>query len=128
MPQKITAADSADPGPAAEPPAAKKRGPRKPRDISHLPVRETQLIPAEVEANPAAFREIDRVTTDRFDYQRAVIFIERSVRPVHVSREDLDAAPLKAPAPPSLGLAATPRRVACVLAAKYRHHPAAASN
>jgi transposase len=120
--KKANAAAPADPGPAAEPPAAKKRAPRKPRDISHLPVREIRLIPDEVKADPAAFREIDRVSTDRFDYQRAVIFIERVIRPVFVARQDPDAAPLKSPAPPSLGLAATPRLVAYVLAAKYCHH------
>lgn len=120
--KKATAADPADPGPAAEPPAAKKRAARKTRDLSHLPVREIHLIPDEVKANPVAYREIDRVTTDRFDYQRAVIFIERIIRPVYVSRENLDAAPLKSLAPHSLGLGATPRLVAYVLAAKYCHH------
>jgi hypothetical protein len=120
--KKAPAADSADPGPAAEAPAVKKRAPRKPKDISHLPVRETHLIPDEVKANPDAFREIDRATTDRFDYQPAVIFIERIIRPVFVARENPDAAPLKSPAPPSLGLGATPRLVAYVLAAKYCHH------
>lgn len=120
--KKASAADPADPGPAAERPVTKKRGPRKPRDISHLPVRETRLIPDEVKANPDAFREIDRASTDRFDYQRAVIFIERIIRPVFVARENPDAAPVKSPAPPSLGLTATPRLVAYVLAAKYCHH------
>ena len=64
--KKASAADPADPGPAAETPVTKKRGPRKPRDISHLPVRETRLIPDEVKANPDAYREIDRASTDRF--------------------------------------------------------------
>jgi transposase len=120
--KKAPAADPADPGPAAEAPAVKKRTPRKPKDISHLPVREIQLIPDEVKANPGAYREIDRASTDRFDYQPAVIFIERIIRPVFVARENPDAAPLKSPAPPSLGLGATPRLVAYVLAAKYCHH------
>jgi transposase len=120
--KKATAADPADQGPAAETPVAKKRTTRKPRDISHLPVRETHLVPDEVKANPNAFRQIDCVSTDRFDYQRAVIFIERVIRPVYVARDNPDAAPIKSCAPPSLGLGATPRLVAYVLAAKYCHH------
>jgi hypothetical protein len=45
--KKLAAADSADPGPAAEtstPATPKKRSPNKPRDISHLPVEETVLV------------------------------------------------------------------------------------
>ncbi len=68
--KKAPAADPADPGPAAEPSAAKKRAVRQPKDISHLPVRETRLIPDEVKANPDAYREIDR-TIQRFDSKAA---------------------------------------------------------
>ncbi len=103
---------------ALRPPSA----PRKPRDISHLPVEETVLIRDEVAANPDAYREIERIVTDRFDYQPGRIFIHRTVRLVHVAKDDPDAAPLKPAAPPSLGLGATPRLVAYVTAAKYCHH------
>jgi transposase len=120
--KKAIAADPADPGPAAKPTVLAKRAPRKPRDISHLEVREVHLIPDEVKANPAVFRQISCVSTDRFDYQPAVVFIERVIRPVYVSQQDLDAAPLKSPAPPSLELGATARFIAYVLAAKYCHH------
>jgi transposase len=120
--KKAAAADSADPGPAAEPAPAKKRSPRKPRDISHLEIRETVVIDDEVKADPESFREIERITTDRYDYQAAVIFISRLTRAVHVRIGDPDAVPVKAPAPPSLGLGANPRLVAYVLASKYCHH------
>ncbi len=120
--KKASAADPADPGPAAEPTPAKRRCPRKARDISHLEIRETVLIRDEVTADPESFREIDRVSTDRYDYQPAVIFISRLTRPVHVRIGDPDAVPMKAPAPPSLGLGANPRLVAYVLAGKYCNH------
>lgn len=120
--KKALAAEPEDPGPAAEPPAKQKRGPRKPRDLSHLEVRETLLVRDEVLADPDNFREMTRVTTDRLDYQPAVIFINRLTRLVHIALDDPDAVPLKVPAPPSLGLGATPRLVAYILAAKYCHH------
>ena len=120
------AAAGTDAPPAAEeslaPSPVKKRSPRKPRDISHLEVRETLIIHATVQANPNDFREIDRVSTDRYDFQPSVIFINRITRPVHVSVNDPDGVPFKAPAPPSLGLGATPRLVAQVLAGKYCDH------
>ena len=46
--KKALAAAPADPGPAVEPVPAKKRSPRKPRDISHLEIRETVVIDDEV--------------------------------------------------------------------------------
>ena len=129
--KKADAAGSADPGPAAEAPdatsdeapaARTKRSPRKPRDTSHLHVEETVLIHDEVAGNPEAFREIERIFTDRFDYQPGRIFIHRTVRVVHVAKDNPDAVPLKPAAPPSLGLGATSRLVAYVTAAKYCHH------
>jgi len=112
--------------PAAETstPAPGQRTPRKPRDLSRLEVRETLLIPEPVKACPDAWREIDRVETDRLDYQPAAVFIERLVRPVFVRRADPDAVPVKSPAPPSMrpGLSATPRLIAHVMVAKFRDH------
>jgi transposase len=120
--KEVEAAAPADPGPAAEVVPAKKRSPNKPRDLSHLEVRETVLIHDDVKLNPAAFRELERIVTDRFDFQPSHIFIERTVRVVHVAIDQLDAAPIKPPAPPSIGLGATPRMVAHVMEAKYCHH------
>lgn len=120
--KKPAAAAPADPGPAAEAPARKPRAPRKPRDVSHLPVEETVLVHDEVAVDPAAYRELERIVTDRFDYQPARIFIQRTVRVVHVAKDDPDAAPVKPAAPPSLGLGATARLVAYTAAAKYCHH------
>lgn len=122
--KKAPAAVPADPGPAAEesPAPVKPRGPRKPRDLSHLPVEETILMRDEAAADPEAYRELERIVTDRFDYQPGRIFIHRTVRLVHVAKDDPDATPIKPAAPPSLGLGATPRLVAYTTAAKYCHH------
>jgi transposase len=120
--KKAEAAAPADHGPAAEAVPAKKRSPRKPRDLSHLEVRETVLVHDDVKLNPTAYRELERILTDRLDFQPSIIFIERTVRVVHVAIGQLDAAPIKPPAPPSLGLGATHRLVAHVMEAKYCHH------
>lgn len=121
--KKPSAAEPADHGPAAETPApAKERTARKPRDLFHLPVEETVLTNDEVAANPQAYRLVGRVVTDRLDYQPGRILIQRTVREVHVAKDDPDAAPVKPAAPPSLGLAATPRFVAYVTVSKYCHH------
>ena len=120
--KKAEAAAPADPGPAAEAVPAKKRSPRKPRDLSHLEVRETVLVHDDVTLNPTAFRELERINTDRLDFQPSRIFIERTVRVVHVAIGQPDAVPVKPPAPPSLGLGATHRLVAHVMEAKYCHH------
>jgi transposase len=127
--KKASAAAGADAPPAADEPAAaalgsKARAGRKPRDLSRLEIREQLDIPAFVKANPDAYREISRVHTDRLDYQPEVIFIERTVRPVFLHRDDPDAVPVKAPAPPSLrpGLSVTPRLLAHLMAGKYCDH------
>ena len=75
-----------------------------------------------VKLNPTAFRELERIFTDRLDFQPSIIFIDRTVRVVHVAIDQLDAVPIKPPAPPSLGLGATHRLVAHVMEAKYCHH------
>jgi transposase len=80
------------------------------------------LTSDEVAANPEAYRLIERIVTDRLDYQPGRILIQRTVREVHVAKDDPDAAPVKPAAPPSLGLAATPRFAAYVTASKYCHH------
>lgn len=127
-PEAAKKADAAgDPhAPAAETsaPSSSQRTPRKSRDLSRLEVRETVLIPEPVKACPDAWREIDRVETDRLDYQPAAVFIERLIRPVFVRRADPDAVPVKSPAPPSMrpGLSATPRLIAHVMVAKFRDH------
>ena len=85
--KKAAAAGPADQGPAAETPApdstpAKERAARKPRDLSHLPVEETVLTSDEVAENPEAYRLIERIVTDRLDYQPGRILIQRTVREV----------------------------------------------
>ncbi|MFO7639811.1 MAG: IS66 family transposase [Candidatus Competibacteraceae bacterium] len=116
------AAATAGQGPAAGTAPAGRRSPNKPRDLSHLEVRETVIVHDEVLANPDAYREIQRIVTDRFDYQPPAVFIERTVRVVHVAIGRPDAVPLKPPAPRSLELSATARMVAYSTASKYCHH------
>jgi transposase len=76
----------------------------------------------ELPFDPEAYRELERIVTDRFDYQPGRIFINRTVRLVHVAKNDPDATPIKPAAPRSLGLGATARLVAYTIAAKYCHH------
>lgn len=125
--KKAVAAAPADPGPAAEEPghedsSKKKRAPRKLRDLTHLPVEETILTRDEVLANPEDYRLIERIVTDRLDYQPARILIQRTVREVHVARNQPDAKPIKPAAPPSLGLAITPQFASYLIVSKYCHH------
>ena len=61
---------------------------------------------------------MERIFTDRLDFQPSIIFIDRTVRVVHVAIDQLDAVPIKPLAPPSLGLGATHRLVAHVMEAK----------
>lgn len=120
--KKPDAAVPEDPGPAAEPATPENRAARKPRDLSQLEVRETVLVSPEAEANPEAYRELDRIATDRLDFQPSRIFIRRLVRVVHIAIGEPDAVPVKPPAPPSLGLSATARLVAHAATSKYCHH------
>ena len=48
-------------------------------------VRETIIVHDEVQANPAAYRELERIVTDRFDYQPPRVFIERTVPPAQIT-------------------------------------------
>ena len=122
--KKDPAADPEDEGPAADTATKKTTAKRTPRDLSNLEVREETLVPASVKANPDAFRKINEVHTDRFNYQRAKVFIERTIRPVYVKHADPDATPFKAPAPPALrpGLKAAPELLAHILVAKFCDH------
>jgi transposase len=126
--KKAPAADPAEAGPAADEKvvsfAAGPKRERRPRDLSHLEVRESVDIPAPVQVCPEAYREMGRTHTDRLGYQPSKRFIERTIRPVFVRRGDPDAVPLKALAPASLrpGLSATPGLLAHVLVSKYVDH------
>ena len=120
--KKAPAADPVALGPALEASGSKSRASRKPRDLSHLNVEETFVMCDEATADPDAYREIERIVTDRLDYQPGRIFIRRIVRIVHVAKDDDDATPVKPAAPPSLGLGATARLVAYTTTSKYCHH------
>jgi transposase len=127
--KKAPAAGGPAGAPAAEAPApapATRAKPRKRpgRDFSRLEVVEEVLVPGEVKANPEAWREMHRVTSELLDWTPPKLFVRRVVRPVFVPRDDPDGAPLKAPAPPSprQGLDASPALLGHVVTAKFRWH------
>ena len=98
--KKPVAAESADPGPAAEPtPSRPRKGPRPPRIPEHLPVEEETLEPAFVLADPTAWRRIGEEVTERLDYRPGKFLRHRLVRPKYVRKGDPTAKPLIAASP-----------------------------
>jgi transposase len=126
--KKAPAAVPADPGPAAEIPTYQKpaRKPaRAPRIPEHLPVTEEKILePAEVLADPAAWRRIGEETREQLHYQRGRFSRIRTVRPKYVKIGDLLAKPIIAPLPPSLQdrCIATPALIAEVLDNRFVCH------
>lgn len=126
--KKAPAAVPADPGPAAEilthrKPARKQ--PRAPRIPEHLPVTEERILePAEVLAEPAAWRRIGEETREQLHYQRGRFSRIRTVRPKYVRIGDLLTKPVVAPLPPSLQdrCTATPALIAEVLDNRFVCH------
>ena len=126
--KKAPAAAPADPGPAAEIPSHKKpvrRQARAPRIPEHLPVsEETILEPAEVLADPSAWRRIGEETREQLHYQRGSFSRIRTVRPKYVRIGDPLTKPVIAPLPPSLQdrCIATPALIAEVLDNRFVCH------
>lgn len=86
-------------------PAKKRRGSLKGRKIrtallpAGLPVEETIINPAEVDAAPDQWRRIGEESTERLERTPGRLFILRIVRPTWVRVEQPYAAPVTAPAP-----------------------------
>ena len=126
--KKAPAAVPADPGPAAEIPTHQKparKQPRAPRIPEHLPVTEEKILePAEVLADPAAWRRIGEEVREQLHYQRGSFSRIRTVRPKYVKIGDLLTKPLIAPLPPSLQdrCIATPALIAEVLDNRFVCH------
>ena len=102
---------------------AARRSPRE-RWPEDLPVIEEVLEPAEVKADPAAWRRIGQEVSESLDYEPARFLRRRLVRPKYVARRVLDAVPVVAPLPPCLrerGVAA-PGLIAAIVVAKYCDH------
>lgn len=109
---------------AAEPPARKKAQPRRMRVPEDLPVIEEVLVPAEVKAQPQAWRRIGEEVSQQLDYEPARFLWRRTVREKYVQRGKADAVPVIAPLPEKLqerGLVA-PGLLAQVLVGKYCDH------
>ena len=125
--KKAPAAVPADPGPAAEITTHQRtaKKPRAPRIPEHLPVTEERILePAEVLAEPSAWRRIGQETREQLHYQRGRFSRIRTVRPKYVRIGDPLTKPVIAPLPPSLQdrCIATPALVAEVLDNRFTCH------
>ncbi len=126
--KKVPAAAPADPGPAAEIPTHQKKArkqARAPRIPEHLPVSEEKILePAEVLADPSAWRRIGEETREQLHYHRGSFSRIRTVRPKYVRIGDPLTKPVIAPLPPSLQdrCIATPALIAEVLDNRFVCH------
>lgn len=130
--QSDTASGKADASWANEPQEAPNHEPRRKigranareRWPEDLPVEEEILDPAEVKADPAAWRRIGEEVTEQLDYTPARFLRRRLVRPKYVPRQGIDVVPLIAELPPMLqerGVAA-PGLIAAIIVGKYCDH------
>ena len=89
-------------------PQKPKGGSRKGRKIrgallpDDLPVEETVLIPAVVQAAPDRWRRIGEEISERLERIPGRLIRQRLIRPVYVSPDNPHAPPVTAPAPPQL--------------------------
>jgi transposase len=124
--KKATAADPADPGPAAEISSHKKalRKTRAPRIPEHLPVVREELDPPEVLLNPEAFRRIGEEVREQLHFKPAEFLRIQLVRGKYIRKSDPAAKPFINPLPPSLQdrCIATPGLIAEVLDNRFVCH------
>ena len=124
--KKATAADPADPGPAAEI-SSHKKAPKKtraPRIPEHLPVVREELDPPEVMLNPEAFRRIGEEVREQLHFKPAEFLRIQLVRGKYIRKNDPAAKPFINPLPPSLQdrCIATPGLIAEVLDNRFVCH------
>jgi transposase len=98
-----------------------QRRERWPKDLA---VEQEVIEPAEVRANPEAFRCIGEEVTEMLDYQPAKFFRRQIIRRKFVRREEPELAPVIAPLPESLQqrCIAAPGLLAQVIVSKYCDH------
>jgi transposase len=124
--KKAPAADPADHGPAAEIKDHKKRSQktRAPRIPDHLPVQREELLPAEVQLEPAAFRRIGEEVREQLGFKPAEFYRIQLVRPKYVRIDTPVAKPVIAPLPQSLQerCIATPGLIAEVIDNRFVCH------
>lgn len=94
----------AAPGPPIELPknrkkAAKTRAPRIP---AHLPIEREEIIPAQVQLDPEAFRRMGEEISEQLHFKRAEFFRKQVVRGKYVRIDNPVAPPVIAPLPPCL--------------------------
>jgi hypothetical protein len=65
----------------------------------NLPVVETEVLPAEVLADPAGWRRIGEETSDQLEKEPGYFYLHRTVFPKFVREDDPPRAPVRAPAP-----------------------------
>lgn len=112
------------PARAPEPRVASTHEPRKPRIPDHLPIVEQVLEPAEVVANPGAWRRIGEEVSEQLDYEPGRFLRRRLVRPRYVRRDDRETAPVIAPLPARLQERSLPAvgLLAYIIVAKFCDH------
>ncbi len=124
--KKAPAADPADQGPAAEIKDHKKRPQktRAPRIPDHLPVQREEIVPAEVQLEPAAYRRIGEEVREQLGFKPAEFYRVQLVRPKYVRIDNPVANPVIAPLPPSLQerCIATPGLIAEVIDNRFVCH------
>ena len=111
----------------AAPPSCKDRSqPRKnkPRWPGDLQVIEEVIEPAEVKAQPHAWRCIGEEISEQLDYEPARFLRRRVIRRKYVHRQEIDQAPVIAPLPEKLQerCIAAPGLLAQIITAKYCDH------
>jgi transposase len=114
------------PAPVAvrEPRVVAAEEPRKPRIPDNLPVVEQVLEPAEVLADPGAWRRIGEEVSEQLDFEPGHFLRRRLVRPRYVRREDRETAPVITPLPPRLQERSLPAAglLAYIIVAKFCDH------
>jgi len=83
-----------------------------------------EIIPAEVQARPEAYRRIGEEVTEEIDVVPMKVIRRRIVRPTYVRREQSDQAPITAALPPRVIPGGLPAAglIAFLLVAKYVDH------
>ena len=99
-----TPAVPATPGPLIELPKMRKRAnkTRAPRIPDHLPVEREEIIPAQVQLNPEAFRRMGEEVTEQLHFKPAEFIRKQIVRVKYALIENPIAPPVIAPLPPTL--------------------------
>lgn len=124
--KKPEAAAPADPGPAAEIKNHKKRQlkTRAPRIPQNLPVVHEELLPAEVQLDPAAYRRIGQEISEQLSYKPAEFFRIQLIRPKYIRIDTPIAKPIIAPLPPKLQdrCIATPSLIAEIIDNRFTCH------